>query len=88
MYTQHALVRCQQRGISREIVDVLLSFGTYRYRHGAEIYYMDRAARDQASKVLGHSRYAKLADRLNTYIVVSPEGDLITAAPRRRRLKC
>ena len=59
MYTQHALVRCQQRGISREIVDVLLSF-----RHGAEIYYMDRLAKDQASKVLGHSRYAKLADRL------------------------
>ena len=51
MYTQHAQVRCQQRGISREIVDVLLSFGTYRYRHGAEVYYMDRLARDQAAKV-------------------------------------
>ena len=88
MYTQHAQVRCQQRGISSEIVDVLLSFGAQRYRHGAEIYYMDRPARDQAAKVLGKPRYAKIADRLNTYIVVSPDGDLITAAPRRRRLKC
>ncbi|QJT30454.1 DUF4258 domain-containing protein [Aeromonas media] len=28
MYSQHALQRMQQRGISKQVVDVLLSFGS------------------------------------------------------------
>ena len=32
MYSQHALQRMQQRGISKQVVDVLLSFGSSHWR--------------------------------------------------------
>ena len=87
MLTQHAVTRCQQRGISAETVDVLLTFGRRRFRHGAEICFMDRSGRQKAEETLGRPQFARIADRLNSYVVVSDEGSVITAVPRRRRLK-
>lgn len=87
MFTKHAVTRCQQRGIPNEIVDVLLTFGRRRFRHGAEVCFMDRSSRRHAEESLGRSRFAKIADRLDSYVVVSDEGSVITAAPRRGRLK-
>jgi hypothetical protein len=87
MRTRHAATRCRQRGISEEVVDVLLTFGRHRYRHGAEICFLDRTGRRRAERSLGRRQFARVADKLNTYLVVSDEGSLITAAPRRRRLK-
>lgn len=87
MLTQHAAARCQQRGISAEAVDLLLTFGRRRFRHGAEICFMDRSGRQKAKKALGRQQFARMAAKLNTYVVVSTEGSVITAAPRLRRLK-
>jgi hypothetical protein len=87
MLTQHAVTRCQQRGIPSEVVDVLLTFGRRRFRHGAEICFMDQSSRRQAEETLGRLRFARIVDKLNSYVVLSDEGTLITAAPRRRRLK-
>jgi hypothetical protein len=87
MLTQHAVTRCQQRGIPAEAVDVLLTFGRRLYRHGAEICFMDRSSRRTAEETLGRPQFARIADKLNRYIVVSDEGNVITAAPRLHRLK-
>ena len=87
MYTQHGAKRCQQRGITPEVIDAILAYGKGRQRRGAEVYYMDRSARRRAAAELGPRRYAQLADKLNRYVVLSDDGSLITAAPRRRRLK-
>ena len=87
MLTKHAVTRCQQRGIPAEVVDVLLTFGRRRFRHGAEVCFMDQLGRRQAEKTLGRPRFAQIADKLNSYVVVSDEGRLITAAPRCRRFK-
>jgi uncharacterized protein (DUF2252 family) len=87
MYSHHAEVRCQQRGISKEIVDVLLSYGARRHRHGAEVCFMDRAARRQAAACLGRERFARIADRLNSYVVLADDGAIVTAAPRLNRMK-
>lgn len=87
MLTTHAVIRCRQRGIPDEVVDVLLDYGCERRRHGATVHFMDRKARRRARADLGDDGFARLADRLGSYLVVADDGAVITAAPRRRRLK-
>ncbi|MGE0718216.1 MAG: hypothetical protein AB7P02_22405 [Alphaproteobacteria bacterium] len=86
MFTQHAAVRCRQRGIRPEVIDVLLTFGRRRHRHGAEVCFMDKPGRDHARRALG-SAYARIVDRLDAYVVLADDGAIVTAAPRRARLK-
>jgi hypothetical protein len=87
MLTRHAEIRCQQRGIRPEVVATLLEFGRRERRHGAEVCFMDRTARRRAEQALGHVAYARVADRLGRYLVVADDGQIITAAPRRKRFK-
>jgi hypothetical protein len=87
MLTRHAEFRCQQRGIRREVVETLLAYGRRRNRRGAEVYFMDRAARARACAELGHATYGRIADRLNAYLVVAGDGAVITLAQRLGRLK-
>ncbi len=87
MYTRHAETRCQQRGIRSEVVDALMAYGRRRTRHGADVYFMDRATRERARADLGRIDYGRIADRLDAYLVVSDDGQVITAAKRLKRLK-
>jgi hypothetical protein len=86
MYTIHAQTRCQQRAISPEVVDTLLAYGQSKRHAGADIYFLDKRARTRAAAALGE-RYKRMEKRLNSYLVVSDDGQLITAARRRTRLK-
>lgn len=86
MYTRHAETRCQQRGIRPEVVDAILAYGRRRRRHGADVYFMDSQSHARAQDDLG-GQYAKLADRLNTYLVMSDDGQMVTVAKRLGRLK-
>jgi len=87
MFTRHAEIRCQQRGIPGEVVETLLAYGRRRTRHGAEVYFMDKTARARARAELGRTRYGRIADRLDTYLVVADDGAVVTAAKRFGRLK-
>jgi len=87
MYTRHAETRCQQRGIRREVVDLLLDCGRRRSKWGAEVLFMDGAARREARRLVGERAYARVADRLDAYLVVSSDGQIVTAARRHGRLK-
>jgi hypothetical protein len=86
MYTAHAQARCQQRSISSEVVDALLSYGERRRHQGADVYYLTKAARTRAAGALG-TRYQRMEKALNSYIVVGDDGQVITAGHRYRRLK-
>ncbi|MBA8907487.1 MULTISPECIES: DUF4258 domain-containing protein [Phyllobacteriaceae] len=86
MYTRHAETRCQQRGIKPEVIDAILAYGRRKRRFGADVYFMDSKARSRAMAELGRS-YAKVSDRLNTYLVISDDGQMITAGKRLGRLK-
>jgi hypothetical protein len=87
MHTSHSQTRCQQRGIRSDVLNVLLTYGRRKVRHGAEVCFMDKISRARAREEMGPKQYARIADRLNSYIVVSEDGQLITAAPRLHRLK-
>ena len=56
MYTNHALKRCQQRGVSLNLCDVVLEYGEYRYdKHGARIWFLTKKTiRKLASKFGDH----------------------------------
>lgn len=87
MKSVHAQTRLQQRGIREEAVDTLLAYGEHRRRGGADVYYLSRRARSRVIGAIGTKRYNRLSRSLNSYLVVSDDGCLVTAAHRRRRLK-
>ena len=45
MFSQHAITRMQQRGISGEAVELLLDYGRSSYHKGSEVVYLDRRSR-------------------------------------------
>ncbi len=87
MLTHHAEIRCQQRGIRGDVVDALLAYGRQKVRHGAEIYFMDRKARERAMADMGRQAFCRIADKLDSYLVVADDGSIVTVAKRLRRLK-
>ena len=87
MYTVHAQTRCQQRGIKPEIVDMLLSYGCSKRHKWGDAFFMDRKVRTRAMNEIGRSKFHRISDRLNVYVVVADDGSIITVAKRIERLK-
>jgi len=44
MYSQHAMTRMQQRGITPKAVELLLAYGRASYHRGREVVFFDRQA--------------------------------------------
>ena len=85
--TKHARQRIHQRGLSTEAVDAILAYGTRRRHRGADIYYLDKKSRRRLAGAFGRERYSKLERALDSYVVVSDDGAIVTAAHRLHRLK-
>lgn len=81
----HANVRCQQRGISPFMVDMLLRFGRRENDHeGAEIVFFDRRAKKEVERYTGGS-IGKLSEQMDSYAVVS-DGCVITVGVRYKKI--
>jgi hypothetical protein len=87
MYTQHAMIRCQQRALTPEVVDTILAYGERMRHQGADVYFMDHRSRARAASAVGTRKFRKIERRLNSYVVVSDDGRVITVARRIKRLK-
>ena len=87
MVSNHARARLQQRAIRREAVETLLAYGERQRRNGADVYFLRRDSRARVIGALGRRRYNRLSRSLDSYLVMSDDGELITAAHRLRRLK-
>ena len=86
-FTTHARKRRQQRGIPQACIDVVLKFGKRKVRNGAYVYFMDKGARAKAEHYMGRASYRRVESRLGLYVVKSFNGDIVTVAHRRQRLK-
>ena len=86
-FTSHALIRCQQRGISHALVDIVYAYGRRSYNKGAEVRFMDKCSRRLAERRLGPEAYRQIAGKLDFYIVISTDGSVLTVAHRNVRLK-
>ena len=83
--TNHAIARCQQRGISPLVVDLLLRFGRREHDHaGAEVVFFDRRAKKDVESYTGGS-IGKLSEQMDSYAVVS-EGCVITVGVRYKKI--
>lgn len=87
MLTQHALSRCQQRGIPPILLDLLLAFGaTAKAPGGAEKVFFDKASRKKIKAYAGP--LAGLLERhLDIYAVVVDGDKVITIGHRLERIK-
>lgn len=81
--SDHAQKRCQQRGIDRNVIDALLSFGTIVPHRGDERCFMTKRARQLAERSMGHAEYARIADHLDTYLVI--RGSVIVTVGHRTK---
>lgn len=85
--TTHAAARLQQRGIPVHVLDCLLDYGRMTHDHrGAEIIYFDGHSRIKVRSALGEDAYRKLADRLDSYVVLSTDGTVVTVGHRTKRI--
>ena len=89
LLTKHAQTRCQQRGIPREAIDVVYRFGKHkRTRSGGFSYSMNNEGRRCARRHLPAADCLRIADKLDLYIGIAPDGITVTTvAHRQKRLK-
>ncbi len=85
--TRHATVRRQGRGIPPFVIDLLLEQGACARHAGADVYYLDKAARRRLRRALGDRIHAALEAYLDAYVVLGDDGRVVTAAWRTRRLR-
>jgi len=70
VFTKHAQKRCQQRAISKEICNLVLDFGDYRYdKHGARIWFMTKKSLGRVEKELGTESAKRLERKKNIFLV-------------------
>lgn len=83
--TLHAAKRCQQRGVPKMVIDLLLEFGCRQHDGlGAEICYFDKKAKKRLQTYAGELA-EKLGSKLDTYVVVNGD-QIITTGPRFKRI--
>ena len=82
MYTTHAKVRMQQRGIPSRVVELLLDYGERVPAHrGAEIFYFGDRGRSRVRLKEGPSLMRRLEEYLRDYVVVA-DGQVVTCGKR------
>jgi hypothetical protein len=89
-FTSHARQRQQQRAIPDLVVSLIHSEGSICASHdGSEIRFVDKAARRRIQRAIGGDRAYALLERWlgQTYLVVAPDGSIITTGHRSRRIR-
>jgi hypothetical protein len=86
--TEHAKIRMQQRAISEDMLDTLLTFGKARFNgNGTEIVTFPKQVIKRLKANIPKEKYVAIERHMNLYAVLSTQGDLITAGYRTRKLK-
>jgi len=86
-FSQHALVRSQNRALPPPIIDLLLDFGQSRRRGKADVHFLTRSGRAKLIEAIGSKAYGQIARKLDSYVVISDQGSVITVARRLRRIR-
>ena len=72
MYTNHALKRCQQRGITTDLCDLVLEYGEFRYdKHGARVWFLTKKTIRKLGDKLGGDLEKSLERKNRLFIVES-----------------
>ena len=88
MYTTHARVRMQQRGIPPLIVEWLIEYGATAFDHaGGRIRFFDKESRTQLRRAKGEIALRRFHELLDCYAVVAEDDTVITVGHKYRRLR-
>lgn len=86
--TAHASRQQQARATLPLFESLVLDHGTRVRSNGADIVFVDKAARKRIRRVVGGERGMRVLERYwNTYLVVSDDGRIITTGTRNQRVK-
>lgn len=81
--TRHARVRCQQRGIQRAMLALLLDHGYERHiGKGATMLSFPKQQRERLRRSLPPKQFASVASHLDVYAIVASNGMVMTAGHR------
>ncbi|NEX60151.1 hypothetical protein [Noviherbaspirillum galbum] len=84
-FTKHAAQRVQQRGIPPLVIDLLINYGRAEHVGAGTIrYHFDKTSLKRMKKYAGPLA-GYLTEHLNCFVIVSGEGELVTAAHRFKR---
>lgn len=84
--TNHARIRQQQRGIPAIIIDLLLNYGTIEHDgKDATKHYFDKASRRRVMAYAGRLS-SQIEEYLDYYVIVGSDGQVITVAPRIKKI--
>lgn len=85
--TKHASERQQQRSIPKIMIDLIVEFGAVeRAGTDARKYYFDKTSRRRV-RSYAVQLSPSIEGYLDYYVVVSDSGNVITVAPRIKRIK-
>lgn len=81
--TRHARIRCQQRGIPMDLVELLFEFGHERHvGGGATMLSFPKRSRETMRRRLSRERFAAISSRLGVYAVLGDDGYIVTVGHR------
>ena len=85
-FSNHSIIRSQQRGISSRAISTILEYGHYScVKGGAKSWMMNKREKEFAKADLGQE-YIKIEKQLG-YLVISSEGVVITAGHSYKRVR-
>lgn len=85
--THHAQHRHQSRATLSLFESLLLDYGSRERSYGADIVFIDKAARHRLKNVVGGKRGMRVLEPyLNQYLVVSDSNIIITTGHRNKRI--
>lgn len=86
--SRHAEARSQQRGITLNLIDLLLDFGQERHvGHGATVLSFPKRARERLRRDLPRKIYASISSKLDVYAVIGDRGNIMTLGHRYQHLR-
>ena len=83
--THHLNVRGQQRGITQEMINILVTYGSTHRHAGADITCFDKGSWKSVTKECPCSR--QMLERLRKFYLVEIDGHPITVGHRCKRFK-
>jgi hypothetical protein len=85
--TQHAIARMQQRGIPRDVLELLLDFGRETHDHrGCRIVRFDKRSRRRVLRAVGPEGLRRVERHPMAYAVVAADDAVVTVGHRAGRI--
>ena len=86
-FSNHALLRMQQRGIKERTFSLLKDYGHFTYSRGAVVLSLNKTEKSYIRSDLSKQAFKKVEKELNSYFVISQNGTIITAAKAYKKVR-